>query len=349
MTEITIVVPVYNAEEKLHKCIKSILNQTYKNFELILVNDGSTDKSLDICKIYERKDSRVRVINKQNEGSIRTRKTGVDAASSDYIMFVDADDWVEKDIIDRMYNELTESKADICVCNMYRVMAGVKKKVETPYLKANKLYKGEEIFTELIRAYLWGHAFPSSLCAKLYKKELLNIDGKYLNKIKFLGDDLFFNLEVLLHTKSVKVIDTPLYYYRRGGFTSKYMPHLFDDTISCYQIQKDVIENYFQNTKYQEMRGVSVMLLNTFKTCLYNLFNSHMNEEDIKTTIAIYLKSKEIKESINNENCIRYFEPNFLKAIESNDVDYLYKIGRQLFRKRMPRNIMMKVASILAI
>ncbi|MEK3991759.1 glycosyltransferase family 2 protein [Robertmurraya sp. FSL R5-0851] len=348
MTYISVVVPVYNAGIKLHKCIKSILNQTHRDFELILVNDGSTDTSLDICKIYEEKDSRVRVINKKNEGSILTRKTGIDAALYDYIMFVDADDWVSQNIIERMIKELIESNADICVCNMYSVLAGVKKKVENTYLNSSKLYKGEEIFTHLIRAYLWGHPFPSSLCAKLYKKELLYTNGKYLEKIKFLGDDLFYNLEILLQTKSVKVIDSPLYYYRRGGFTSKYMPYLFHDTINCYQIQKDVIENYFQSSKHQEMNGISVMLLNTFKTCLYNLFNGKLTEKDIRTTIMYYLNSIELLESINNENSIRYFDPDYLKAIENKDIDYLYKIGKQIYRKRIPRNMVLKAASILA-
>ena len=96
MINISIIVPIYNIEKKLNKCIYSILEQTYKNFELILVNDGSTDNSLKICNEYKRKDNRIKIINKENQGLVLARKSGLDEATGKYIIFIDGDDWVHK-------------------------------------------------------------------------------------------------------------------------------------------------------------------------------------------------------------------------------------------------------------
>ncbi|MEH7309285.1 glycosyltransferase family 2 protein, partial [Neobacillus drentensis] len=136
MDKVSVIVPIYNAEKKLNKCIKSILNQTFKDFELILVNDGSTDSSLYICRKHAKLDKRIKIIDKQNEGSIATRRRGIDASRTEYIMFVDADDWIDKKTIEVLYNETNNSKVDIIVCNMYKVLGScflIKKKNKSRY------------------------------------------------------------------------------------------------------------------------------------------------------------------------------------------------------------------------
>ncbi|MEH6892584.1 glycosyltransferase family 2 protein [Bacillus sp. JJ864] len=246
MSKVSIVVPIYNAGEKLHKCIKSILNQSFEDFELILVNDGSTDNSLTICKKYQQQDNRITVINKKNEGSISTRRKGVEASKSKYVMFVDADDWITTKAIETLKNNV-----DITICNMYRVIGNstlIKKKVKSWYFNESKIYDEEEIKKDLVIAYFHGHPFPSSLCAKLYKRELLASSGNYLRRIRFLGDDLFYNLEMLLKVNRVKGIDKSFYYYRQGGFTSKYQPFLFEDMINGYLIQEEVIDEHYYDT-----------------------------------------------------------------------------------------------------
>lgn len=235
MSQVSIVIPIYNAEKKLDKCIHSILNQTFEDLELILVNDGSSDSSLNICRKYERQDKRIIVINKKNEGSITTRKKGIEASSSDYVMFVDADDWIDRRMVEILYKQSVESSADITVCNTYKVLGNgvlIKKKNKSEYFDNNRIYDKEGIRKELVVAYFWGHPFPSSLYAKLYKREILESCGEYLNKIHFLGDDLFYNLEMFIKSNRITIIDQALYYYRMGGLTSKYMPYLFEDMVN---------------------------------------------------------------------------------------------------------------------
>lgn len=350
--KVSVIVPIYNARKTLDKCIRSILNQSFKDIELILVNDGSKDNSLEICNKYAKIDKRIIIIDKDNEGSIKTRKKGVEVSKSKYIMFVDADDWIDVKTVEVLYNESIENCTDITVCNSYKVLSNraiIKKKNNSRYFKKDKIYEGNAIKTELVEAYLYGHPFPSSLWAKLYKRELLINSGKYLNRIHFLGDDLFYNLEIFLKAIRVKVIDISLYYYRVGGATSRYMPYMFVDAVNGYEIQKEVIEEHFVDEADKQYNGISIMLLNTFKTCLYNCFNSNFDELKIKEMINTYTQNNNIIEALDNDGVKRYFETEYLLAIKNKDVDYLYNLGKKIYRQRILRQLLVNMLSKLQI
>lgn len=349
MEKISIIVPIYNAGKKLNKCIESILNQTYKNIEVILVNDGSTDNSLKICEKYKSIDDRIILINKKNEGSIQARKTGIDNSSGDYIMFVDADDWVDNNIVFIMYDELKKYKCDIVVSNSYKVFSNrafIKKSNNSHYFEEEKLYVEDEIKNELVEAYLYGHPFPASLFCKLYKRNLLIDSGKYLKKINFLGDDLFLNIEVFLKSTRVKIINKSLYYYRAGGFTSRYMPYYFDDIVNGYEIQKEVIDKYYGDKRQYEYNGISIMLLNSFKTSLQNLMASNYSKDEILKYIKEYIENKSILESIENNGSKTYFDKKYLYAIKSGDIEYLYELGESLHKKSGVKRVIKKLLSI---
>lgn len=349
MSKVSIIVPVYNAGRYLSKCIQSIVNQTFIDIEIILVNDGSIDNSLKICNKFKIKDHRIIVIDKQNEGSIKARRSGVETATSDYIMFVDADDWIDILTIEILYNKTIKTNSDVTVSNLNKFIGNglyYSKKIDSPYFKQNKIYENEDIKNHLITAYFHGHPFPSSLCAKLYRKELLINSGKYLDRIKFLGDDLFYNMEILLKANRVNVVDEALYYYRLGGFTSKYMPYLFDDMVNGYLIQKEVINEYFNQ---EHMNGISIMLLNTLKTCLYNLSNSNMNTTERYALIKEYCSHDVILECVNNYGSIKYFDKEYLEAIKKQDLPYLDQIGINKYRKNKTKKKIIGLASKLAI
>lgn len=352
MSKVSVIVPIYNAEKKLHKCLNSILKQTYKDFELILVNDGSTDRSFQICKDYEKKDSRVIVINQSNQGCIAARRRGLNIAKSNYVMFVDADDWIDKRTIELLHIESTKSNTDIVVCNSYKVFgdkAIIKTKNESKYFSEDKFYCEGEIKKDLVTAYLHGHPFPANLVAKLYKRELLLNCGNYLDCITFFGEDLYYNLEMFLKAKKVKVINLPLYYYRAGGNTSRFMSYLFDDMVNGYEIQKQVINQHFIDTKQTRFNGISIMLLNTFKTCLFNLFNSTNSEAEIKKLINEYVSNQSVRECLNNEGSKEYFSPDYLQAISEKNVEFLYEFGLKMYNKKKPKMLLTKVLSRLSI
>ena len=346
--KVSAIVPIYNAEKVLSKCIRSIQKQTYEDIEIILVNDGSADSSLRICQKHKREDDRIILIDKENEGAIKARQCGLEESSGDYVVFVDADDWIHPRMIETLSRHVKEEDLDLAVCNTYRVIGGrgfIKKKNNSLYFTEDKLYGSEQIRTELAAAYLHGHPFPASLSGKMYRRSLLADTGKYVERIQFFGEDLFLNIEVLLKAEKLKIIKQPFYYYRMGGFTSKYMPSFFTDLENGYFIQKEIIYDYFPDQIETHMNGISIMLLNTVKTCLYNLQLSPMAMEEKIRTIQAYSKSRAIAEAVRNEGVMRYFEKDYLDALSAGDIQYLHRTGEEIFRKRRGRDKLVSLIS----
>lgn len=339
MDKVSIVVPIYNAASKLNKCLKSLIKQTYPNLEIILVNDGSADQSQQICESFAKKDSRIIVINKKNEGSIATRQRGIELATGQYVMFVDADDWVHPKIVERLVHSLTEHQ-DVAVCNSYRVLSDraiLKQKNNSHYFTSYQQVTGDEIRIKIVEAFFHGHPFPATLYAKLFKRKLLQSSGNYVKRLKFLGDDLYLNLEVLLKAQSIVIIDEPLYYYRAGGNTSRYMPYHFHDITEGYYIQKEVIEAYYPDYYEKHLGGISIMLLNSFKTSLQNICASSLSEGKIKQSIEEYCKHPAILEALSNEDVKKYFSKEYLSSIQQKDIESLYELGSSNYRQFINR------------
>lgn len=168
LIKVSVIVPVYNVENYLDKCLESIINQSFKDMEIILIDDGSTDDSGKICLKWQERDNRIIYIKKKNEGPGPTRDFGVSIAKGKYISFVDSDDWIEKDAIESMYNAAEESNADIVMCDINYVVRDKNGKVNSTVSKLrideNRAIKTKEDirFIDKGRLNAWG---------KLYKKE----------------------------------------------------------------------------------------------------------------------------------------------------------------------------------
>ena len=130
LPSISIIVPIYNAEKYIHRCLDSILAQTYKNFELILINDGSIDNRGKICDEYSQRDNRIKVIHKNNGGVASARQCGIENAKGEYTIHIDPDDWVESNMLEELYNKAIKEKADVVICDFY-----VEEKDKTTYRK----------------------------------------------------------------------------------------------------------------------------------------------------------------------------------------------------------------------
>lgn len=214
----SVIVTIYNMEEYLNKCIDSILAQTYDGFEVILIDDKSTDSSGIICDQYEKRDSRIKVVHKiKNEGLVNARKTGVEIATGDYVVYVDADDWVEKKMLQCFYSAIMRSDADIIVANGKREYSDksikIRNRVEAGY------YEGERLENELyckmlyygkftsygVLQYVWGKAYKYNLILEEQSK----VDSRITN-----GEDVACVYPCILRAKSVEVIENIIYHYR---------------------------------------------------------------------------------------------------------------------------------------
>ena len=202
-----------------------------------------------------------------------------------------------------------------------------------------------------MEAWLHGHPFPASVWAKLYKRELFIEYRKYLNGIQFFGEDMLLNFELFLKANKVMVLEQPLYFYRAGGATSKYMPALFDDMILVYRNQLAIINEYYQENREHHTNGASIMLLNTLKTCLYNLILGKIEKAEAHRVILSYVEDPYIRKCMSNKGCIQYFHSQnldcFLDAIKNKDIGYLYNFGIHLHSQGKLRRCLFDILSKL--
>ena len=234
MTEkITVIVPVYNVENYLEKCLDSLINQTYKNLEIIVINDGSTDNSGEICQEYAQKDNRIVYIEKENGGLSDARNVSLDKMTGSYVTFIDSDDWVELDYVEILYKKIIEYQADIAVGNYY----SYNEDEETYYFHIygdsyyEKVYDNVSIFENLYESQEMKSFALISAWGKLYKAKLF--DYLRFDKGK-LGEDGYFNQKMYLSVNKVVYLNKGLYAYRqRSGsitktWTEKWMHALVD-------------------------------------------------------------------------------------------------------------------------
>ena len=211
MVKISVIIPVYNAEATLERCLNALISQTFKDFEVICIDDGSKDKSFEILKNFAQKDSRIKVFSQENSGPAKTRYNAIEKSTGEYIMFCDADDWYEKEMIEQMYTAITDKDVDIvmCDCNVIDLAKGkIQSKVSKRYALLSKIgYSNiEEDFFEFINAVLWN---------KIFKRELLDINNiKYPQKYEH--DDLVFVQKYCICAKSYFGLDKKLYNYIGG-------------------------------------------------------------------------------------------------------------------------------------
>lgn len=206
---VSIIVPVYNVENYIEKCVESLINQTYENIEIILINDGSADDSGKICDTLSMTDNRIRVIHQENGGVSAARNNALDHMQGDFVTFVDADDYVASDFIECLYNAVSEHNADISTCGHYRVeFDGSLKKIY--HLSDNPdeviCMSGKDSITNMF----YENICSASSGSKLYKKEIfknLRFPGYIMGEDTFVVYYAFKNSNVIAHTNK------PLYYY----------------------------------------------------------------------------------------------------------------------------------------
>ena len=203
--KISIIIPVYNVENYIERCIDSLISQSYINLEIILVDDGSTDKSGEICDRYAVVDNRIKVIHIKNSGRGEARNIGLSQANGQYIGFVDSDDWVEKDLYKYMIENIEETKADISICAYYECLDDIKNK-KMLYEKSF-VCTGKEALHYTMSNVIGVYWFNIAIWNKLYKKAVVE-------NIRFTGreyEDIMYNAEVIYGARNVSYINKCLY------------------------------------------------------------------------------------------------------------------------------------------
>lgn len=215
---ISVIVPIYNVETYLPQCIESICHQTYKNLEIILIDDGSTDSCPQICDESAAKDSRIYVIHKNNEGPVKARKDGLKAAQGSYIGFIDGDDWIEETMFERLFSALNHEQVDIAMCGRFEDTGNTHRKVYhgIPAGRYDKKALIESVYPNMIvngAFFEWG-IFPG-MTDKLFRRECLEKYQMMVDDRLTMGDDAACTYPALLNAGSIYILDECLYHYRQ--------------------------------------------------------------------------------------------------------------------------------------
>lgn len=292
---VSIIVPIYNGEMYLEKCILSIINQTYKNLEIILINDGSKDKSLKLCNKLAEKDSRIVVINQENGGVSKARNTGIDNSTGKYITFADADDWLDEDAIEKMVKLIKSNNCDVVRLNNYIDEENYKSKVLDININEKK-YTSEEINNEhldlflngKINCYVWLLLIKASV---LKKKNIRFIEGLCMM------EDKCFYIDLLTNIETIYMSNEPIYHYFMNSQSvthnvSKYEKNIY----SILQVNK-YIENQLI---FKDYFNKQMLNTNSFTIIVYFICEMLLINKSFEKVILRLLDDEKIKYLIEN-------------------------------------------------
>lgn len=308
---ISVIINAYNSEKFIKKCLDSVLNQTYENLEILVINDGSTDKTLDIVKSY--KDSRINIITTKNQGLSLSRNTGIDNAKGEYLYFVDADDFIEKDTIEYLYNLCKTYNVDFATTNALVIF-------DYDYKKKNIKEKIEILNSNtMLKKVLLAEQYTGTSWNKLIKKELYN-DIRFENRII---NDIVVTYKLVLKTDKIIFSNQKKYYYLKH-----------DSSISTHGY-----ENIERSIDYYN----AVKERHSYIKKLY----PNMIENDlslIRGILKLYLiENKEVEEFLKNQQAIKLFKK--LYSFKMFFADALFKEKVKMFLFRLSPKLYKKIGT----
>lgn len=269
---ISVVIPVYNAEVYIKRCLESIQKQTYDNLEIIVVNDGSTDNTQKVLEEIQQQDRRIKMIQKENEGVSAARNDGVATATGKYVYFIDSDDYVENNIIEKLYKVIS-SQGELSVCGFTTVFMN---KEDAPF----SLYDSTSIisieeYLEKMSQYLYS-VYYGSLWNKMYVTEIIKRNNLKFRKDISLAEDFIFNLDYLQYVKKVTMLPECMYYYYQGNEES-----LTKKSDPWYIWNMARIRLNYCMEKYREMnmldgckRNINTIIANELVGPTYDIINN---------------------------------------------------------------------------
>lgn len=284
--KISLIVPCYNIRKYLPRCIESILAQTYKNLEIILISDGSTDGTDEVIREYAKKDSRIIPIFKQNSGVSDTRNRGLDIATGDYIGFVDGDDYIEPEMYETLLKNAIENNADISHCGYQMVFPS---RVDYYYNTGKKVIQDNK---KGIRDIIVGDYVEPSPCIKIYRKNIVNNLRMPIN-IK-INEDVLFNFYAFVNSKKSVYEDLPFYHYilRKGSAaTSKINQNKLFDPV---RVRKEIFEYSLKNLDNEIQSVAYSSYLNSIIN-LYRVVSNSKLKEYKEDSFILKGQIKEIK------------------------------------------------------
>lgn len=301
---ISIIVPVYNSEKFLGRCINSICNQTYNNLEIILVNDGSIDNSPSICNEFANTDKRIKIIHKENGGAASARNTGIEVATGDYIAFIDSDDYVESNMYEEMMKINYAYNCDLVMCDCFKENS-TSKNIFTHNIRAG-YYNKNMLVNEYYHTLLMTNSvdYPPSISnwVILFKKELIVLNSlRYKEGMRF-SEDLLFGSQAVYYANSLYYMKEQCFYHyimNDSSVTHTYYENKWD---LMKQLYFSIKEFFYQIKEYDFKRQVDLSLLYIVYHCIGNIKESNHSKKDKKEKILDILNDNDVVSMFNRLN-----------------------------------------------
>lgn len=301
--KISLIVPVYNAEDYLKRCVDSLLHQIYKNLEIILVDDGSTDQSGKLCDEYERENGTVRVIHKENGGLVSAWKCGVKESTGEYLCFIDSDDWTDAQMVSEMADHLTGSRREIISSDyVIEYTSGNSRKIYQELPPGEYTQKALE--ESVLYTLLGQEKRPVCLsrCMKLISRELIVQNMKYSDPAIRMGEDVTIMFPALIDCERLVIMDHKIYYhyfYADASMVHGYDPGLYRNIRQLHEIIDRVLNDKFSGTIQEEMRkGAQREYLLLLLLVLKN--EARGNPKGYRRNILEICRSEEIKRTVKS-------------------------------------------------
>lgn len=325
MGKVSIIIAAYNIENYIYRCLESIVNQTYKNLEIIIVNDGSKDRTLDIINTFASEDNRIIIINQENKGLSNSRKIGYTKATGEYLLFVDGDDWLEENAVEILYDQVKYNKSDI-VCFNYiddngRDIINVDK-----YLGDIEEYNNEDFLKNL----LLGRISPT-IWSKFIRRGFIEDNNVNWPKDINYAEDVATSCSLAINRPNVIKVNSELYHYykREGSITNQVTDKVLDINNAIIFIKEELINKELFN-KYITEFSYLVFMHNYY--CRINII-SKFNNKYSKILYDIW-KSYDISMRKNKYIMSRLLRENMGQRFYMNLLDKNYKVAKMYFRIR---------------
>ncbi len=302
---ISIIVPVYNVEKYLCKCLDSLLHQIYQDFEVIMVDDGSQDSSGKICDKYAENYSHFQVIHKKNNGLGMARNTGMEYATGEYILFIDSDDYLDDDFLVKIYDTLKSNNCDTCKTCFRRINEKGIKSIENQILN-EVIYKDEDITKKLLPRMIGSSptikdAIPMSVCCTIYSMDIIRkYELKFVSEREWISEDILFNIQYYSVAQKVILSNYIGYNYRvnMNSLTTTYKKNRFEKSILMYLKEQELLKNMglLETCQYRLDRQFFIYT----KMSLEQMKNSELSKRN-KINEIKYICNSEILRNIIKE------------------------------------------------
>lgn len=323
LINVSIITPVYNVEKCIERNIKSIINQTDKNFELLLIDDGSPDKSIEIAEgLLKNSDINYRIITQKNSGVSVARNKGIEEANGEYITFLDSDDYFHENFIEHMYNKARETECDIVFCDYSEVNSECDTLVKnrTNYLE-NYIDGKSAAFKQLSDDITIG------MRSAIYKASIIKENNLFFDSNRKYGEDMIFIVKALMHSKKVISVNEVLAYYViwENSITQNVsLKHL-----DCYNSYVDLLEYVRKSGEYKEIQKFLVEFKIPYS--ISHIFSVFSRNKDFYEALFEFLNKTDVKKYLENYKIQRFDKNNIRYFIQCKSIRYCPKLMLKIF------------------